>query len=288
MLNYPKISPDLISLGPLKVRWYGLMYILAYTWGYIFMKKRAAQGLVRMNYRAVEMWITYMVVGMLVGARLAYVFLYNWSYYSEHLLELFYIWEGGLSFHGAIAGMSAGCYLFGRRFGLSFFEIADGMAYCGTPGLFFGRIGNFINGELYGRPSDVGWAMIFPRDPLQVPRHPSQLYEAFAEGFAIALILYALHRILLRKRIYRSGVICSVFLILYGVARFFIEFTREPDSQLGFVWGSLSMGQILCLLMVGIGVGLLMYALKTQKIWQPVPPSKSYLEQEKAAGLLTS
>lgn len=288
MIDYPKLSPDIVSLGPLKIRWYGFMYVVAYALGFFLLKRRARLGLIRVNYRACEMWISYMVVSMLIGARLAYVFLYNWHYYQDHLVELFYIWEGGLSFHGAAVGMTVGCALFARRFGLSFFEVTDCLAFCSAPGLFFGRLGNFINGELYGRPASVAWAMIFPRDPSQVPRHPSQLYEAFAEGLLGVLFVWGLEVWMLKKSRFRSGVISGSFLMFYGIARFLIEYTREPDAQLGLLWASLSMGQWLCAIMVICGAGVLFTALKTQKIRNIQSASKEFLEEEKPASQLTT
>lgn len=288
MIDYPKISPDIIAIGPLKVRWYGFMYVLAYALGFTLLKHRAKRGLTRINYRACELWISYMVISMLIGARLAYVFIYNWGYYSEHLVELFYVWEGGLSFHGAIAGMGVGCYLFARRFKLPFLEVADALAFCGAPGLFFGRLGNFINAELYGRPTSVAWAMIFPRDPLHLPRHPSQLYEAVAEGLLTALVLWGVQSWLLKKNRYRSGVTTALFLILYGIARFGVEFTREPDSQLGLVWGPFSMGQILCFIMIVVGAVFGAYVLKKEKVWTPKPSPADFLNEENPASVLTS
>jgi phosphatidylglycerol:prolipoprotein diacylglycerol transferase len=193
---------------------------------------------------------------MLVGARLVYVTVYDWPAYRDHPLNIFALWRGGLSFHGAAIGMAVATLIFARRHRVSWRMVADGLAVCAPPGLFFGRMGNFINAELYGRPSNVPWAMVFPTDPLHVPRHPSQLYEAFCEGVLLfALMLFLQHR-LTRRGAIRDGSLGAAFLIAYGVIRFGLEFTRQPDAQLGFVLGSLSMGQLLSILTILAGIVL--------------------------------
>ena len=162
--------------------------------------------------------------------------------------------EGGLSFHGALLGMAIASFVFARRQHVSFAVVADTLALAGPPGLFFGRIGNFINGELYGRPTTVPWAMVFPTDPSRTPRHPSQLYEAVCEGLVLSGMIWALERRAVTRGWYRPGVLTGAFLIGYGVLRFLIEFTRQPDAQVGFVVGPFTMGQILCTVMVASGV----------------------------------
>src|SRR5258708_7302903 len=194
---------------------------------------------------------------MLLGARLVYIFVYAPRHFAADPLDAIAIWHGGLSFHGAILGMGVASILFARRRQVPFWTLADTIALGGTPGLFFGRIGNFINGELYGRVTTVPWAMIFPRDPLHLPRHPSQLYEAFGEGLVIFLILRALERRSIRDGWCRPGLLAGAFVVGYGVIRFLIEFTRQPDAQLGFVVGSFSMGQLLSSLMIATGAVVL-------------------------------
>lgn len=193
---------------------------------------------------------------MFIGARLFYVVLYNWDYYSENLLDSFAVWKGGLSFHGALAGMCLATYLFARKHHLSFFQIADCLAVAGTPGLLFGRIGNFINGELYGRVTDSWAGVVFPGGG-PFPRHPSQLYEGVLEGIVLFFILFYLHK---RERFY--GVVSAVFLLGYGVFRFIVEFFREPDAQLGYYLGYFTMGQFLCLAMIALSFVLLRIAKK--------------------------
>jgi phosphatidylglycerol:prolipoprotein diacylglycerol transferase len=197
------------------------------------------------------------MIGMLLGARIAYVLVYDRRHYAADPLDAVAIWHGGLSFHGAVVGMAIAAALFARRQHAPFLTISDTIALAGTPGLFFGRLGNFVNGELYGRPSDVPWAMVFPADPAHVPRHPSQLYEAVCEGLLLFSVLWLLERTSVRHSWYRPGLLTGAFLVGYGVIRFALEFTRQPDPQLGFVIGSFSMGQALSSLMIVVGAFLL-------------------------------
>ncbi len=283
MIAYPHISPEIFSFGRLKLRWYGLMYVIGYTLAYQVLKYRARKGLVKMNYRACESLITYNVLGMLVGARLVYIFVYNWGYYKDNLNEIFYLWQGGLSFHGAAIGMIVACTLFARNFKLPFYSVTDCLAGAAAPGLFFGRMGNFINAELFGRQSNVAWAMIFPTDKLQVPRHPSQLYEAFFEGIVLSVLVFGAERWAVKKGKYRDGIVGALFLIFYGVFRFFIEYTREPDAQLGLLWGGFSMGQYLCFIMSAAGIAVFVHMLKTQPVFEPKAPNSKFLNAEKPA-----
>jgi phosphatidylglycerol---prolipoprotein diacylglyceryl transferase len=253
-IPYPRISPELVRLGPFALRWYGLMYFVAYVIGIAIARRRVRRGIVPFDERAIDTLVGYLVVGMLIGARLVYVFLYDRSAYAAHPLDAFAIWHGGLSFHGAVLGMTTACVLFARRNRLPFWTVADTLALAAPPGLFFGRIGNFINAELYGRATDVPWAMIFPTDPLHIPRHPSQLYEAFGEGIVLFLVVRTLERHAIREGWYRPGLLAAVFLIGYGAVRSLVEFTRQPDAQLGFVLGPFSMGQLLSSIMVVAGL----------------------------------
>jgi phosphatidylglycerol:prolipoprotein diacylglycerol transferase len=264
IIPYPRISPIAFHIGPLAVRWYGIMYVLGYAVGDALAKWRSRRGLWTLDGTAIDSLIGYLVIGMLVGARLVYVFLYDWPTYRAQPLRVFALWNGGLSFHGAAIGMAVACGLFAWRRRVPWRMVADGLAVCATPGLFFGRIGNFINAELYGRPTDVPWAMVFPTDPLGVPRHPSQLYQAMTEGLVLGAVLFWIQSRLMRRArtdgTITDGYLSAAFLIGYGVLRFFVEFTREPDAQLGFVFGALSMGQLLCLLMIAVGIVLLVAA----------------------------
>ncbi len=247
-------DPVLFSAGPLEVRWYGLMYVLGFLVGGQLLKFLAKKKFWPIDKEEIDKYVTWLIVGMFLGARLAYVFIYNWDYYSENFADIFAVWKGGLSFHGAVAGMCLATWIFARKHKLHFFQIADCMAVAGSPGLFFGRMGNFINGELYGRVTDSWAGMVFPGGG-PFPRHPSQLYEGILEGLLLFVILYWIHR---RQKFY--GVVSAVFLLGYGVFRFIVEFFREPDSQLGYYLGYFTMGQILCFIMILFSFAVLRYA----------------------------
>jgi phosphatidylglycerol:prolipoprotein diacylglycerol transferase len=265
-IPYPHISPVVIHIGPIALRWYGLMYAAGYTLGYFLAGHRIRRGWTVLTPSALDSLIGYLVVGMLIGARLTYVLIYDYGAYAAHPLQVFALWRGGLSFHGALLGMAIGCALFAYRRRIPLLEITDLVTPCGAPGLFFGRLGNFINAELYGRPTNVPWAMIFPTDPLGVPRHPSQLYEAVGEGALLGAFLWWLDRVARKRGRYRAGIDTAAFLIGYGVIRFLIEFTRQPDVQLGFVLGMLSMGQVLCALMIIAGAVLLVASRRLGRV----------------------
>src|SRR5919201_6132592 len=256
-IPYPRIPPDIVRIGPFAVRWYGVMYLVGYVVGYRISRARIARGLVAMTEQDLDALVSYLVVGMLVGARLVYAVVYEPGHYLDDPPEFFRLWHGGLSFHGAVLGMALASLVFARVKHVPFWEVADTLALAGTPGLFFGRLGNFINGELYGRPSHVPWAMVFPADPMQLPRHPSQLYEAVAEGVILFLVLRTLERWSVARGRYRPGLLAGAFLVGYGVLRILLEFTRQPDPQLGLVLGPFSMGQVLVTAMVAGGAVVL-------------------------------
>jgi phosphatidylglycerol:prolipoprotein diacylglycerol transferase len=255
-------DPSIFSLGPLEVRWYGLMYVVAFIVGGLIAKKLCRMNFMKLDEEKVDSLVTHLIISMFLGARMAYVFIYNWNYFSQNLHEVFFVWQGGLSFHGALAGMLVGGYLFARKHGISWAQTMDTVALSGAQGLFFGRIGNFINGELYGRVTDAPIGMIFANGG-PYPRHPSQLYEACAEGLLLMMILWFL---LPRVKFY--GTLSAVFIVGYGTFRFFIEFFRQPDPQLGYFFaGTLTMGQILCLIMIVVGIAAYFLA---RKINEPV------------------
>ena len=260
-----QIDPVIFHLGALQIRWYGLMYVVAFVIGGHILKKLAQSGFLKIPENKVDSLLFWCLIGMLVGARTFYVFLYNWDHYSNFPIEMIAIWKGGLSFHGALVGIITAMFLFAKKWKLHFFQIADCIAVCGSQGLFFGRIGNFINHELYGRATDVPWGMIFSGGG-PYPRHPSQLYEAIFEGLVLFLILF-----LVSKRTKYYGVVSGLFMGGYGFFRYVIEFFREPDVQLGYyLGGTTTMGQILCLLMMLASVGIILYAYKIK-----IPTSKS-------------
>ncbi|HOJ13334.1 MAG TPA: prolipoprotein diacylglyceryl transferase, partial [Deltaproteobacteria bacterium] len=206
----------------------------------------------------VEDLVTYCILGLVAGARIGYCLIYNPSYYLAHPLKFFAVWEGGMSFHGGLIGLVLTGYLFSRARKKPFLMLADLGAIGATPGLFFGRIGNFINGELFGRVTDAPWGMVFPSGG-PVARHPSQLYEAFGEGLLLFVILY-----LAARKVSTHGVVFGIFLACYGAVRFVLEFFREPDPQIGFVLLTLTMGQVLCLAMVALGLFTVGVSLKSR------------------------
>ncbi len=253
MLVYPKIDPVIVQVGPLQVRWYGMMYVVGFLLGMLIMKRMAKEDGEVLSSQDVEDLIFYLMFGVLLGGRLGYVLFYNLPYYLHHPVEVFAFWHGGMSFHGGLLGAVAAGALFAKRRGVSLWRIADYAAVATPPGLGLGRIGNFINGELFGRVTTVPWAMVFPRGG-PFPRHPSQLYEALLEGPVLFLLLWWF-----RKRSLPRGGLLASFVVGYGVIRFFVEFFREPDPQLGFVLGPFTMGQVLSFFMVVCGLLLFFY-----------------------------
>ena len=252
MLIYPQFDPVMFSIGPLHFRWYGMMYVLGVVSGWLLGRWRAARPWNAFTPKLMDDFISWAVVGVVLGGRIGYVLFYNLSYYAENPLEIFAVWQGGMSFHGGMIGVILAGWFFARHNGLTMFQVTDFVAPLVPPGLFFGRIGNFINSELWGRRTQVDWAMVFPGSD-GLPRHPSQLYEAGLEGVALFLILWFYSR---KPR--PEGSVSGLFLIGYGAFRFLVEFAREPDAQLGFValhW--MSMGQVLCLPMIALGVYLM-------------------------------
>lgn len=259
MLPYPNIDPVLIRLGPLAIRWYGLMYILGLAAAFFLIKARAAQRQVTLALEDLHDLILYGAIGVILGGRLGYTLFYNLPYYIENPVKIVAVWEGGMSFHGGLIGVILAVWFFGKRKGHPFYSIADLVAQAAPIGLGLGRLGNFINGELYGRPTDVPWCMVFDRTgggPFC--RHPSQLYEAALEGLVLFVLLWALGR---RPR--PGGTLFWTFVAGYGACRVFVEFFREPDAQLGLWAGMFSMGQALSLPMV-VG-GLFMLAVVHRK-----------------------
>ena len=254
MTNSSWFDPVIFALGPLEVRWYGFMYVLGFALGSYLLGRLAVSKFWPLPKESIDRYVTALIIGMFLGARFFYVFLYNWAYYSKNVVEIFYVWQGGLSFHGAVFGMCLATAWFAKRNNVHFFQIADCMAVAGSPGLFFGRMGNFINGELYGRVTSSPIGIIFPGAG-PYPRHASQLYEGLLEGIILSVILYVLH-----KKQKHYGVVSATFLLGYGVFRFIVEFFREPDAQLGYYFGYFTMGQILCFIMLPIAYGIYRWA----------------------------
>lgn len=255
---FPAIDPVALDLGPLVIRWYALAYVAGIVLGYhylVWLDKNATPRILGISAR--DNLILYAVLGIILGGRLGYVLFYNWGYYSTAPLEILHIWQGGMSFHGGMLGIIVAFYLFAYHHKLPYLRVMDYVAATAPIGLFFGRIANFINAELYGRVTNSSWGMIFPHSD-GLPRHPSQLYEATFEGLVLFVLIYLC---ITRARALRYyGMVSGIFLLGYGLARFFIEFVREPDAQLGFVLGGFSMGQLLCLPMMAVGLFLVLTA----------------------------
>lgn len=256
MLNYPSIDPIIFSVGPLHVRWYGLMYVLGFTACYFLVRLQFRQQGYRQLEEHFENLNLVLILAVVLGGRLGYVLFYNFDYYRQNPLEILATWSGGMSFHGACLAVIGAGWIFCRYHQLDFWRCADIYVATIPIGLGLGRIGNFINGELFGRPTDLPWGMIFP-DGGPLARHPSQLYEAFLEGALLFVILWFCRNKPGRGlALWPSGSILSLFLICYGAFRMGVELVRQPDPQIGFLLGSATMGQILSCLMILAGMAL--------------------------------
>jgi phosphatidylglycerol:prolipoprotein diacylglycerol transferase len=262
MIPYPHLNPEIVRIGPFALRWYGLMYALGFGASYVLVRHQinkagdGPEGRGRGKGGAgittppafLDSLYTYLVLGLVLGARLGYVLFYDLASYAKNPLEIMAVWHGGMSFHGGAVGCLLAGYLCCRRFKVDFWQAADLVVVTAPIGLGLGRLGNFINGELYGRVTDVPWAMVFPAGgPL--PRHPSQLYEFALEGVLLFAILW-----IARSRPHAPGTMTALILMLYGLFRFLVEFFREPDAQLGFIAGPFTMGQVLSALTAFAGI----------------------------------
>ncbi|WP_300357120.1 prolipoprotein diacylglyceryl transferase [uncultured Pseudoalteromonas sp.] len=255
-LQFPDIDPVIFSVGPLSVRWYGLMYLIGFALAMWLANRQAAKPNSGWTKEQVSDLLFYGMLGVILGGRIGYVLFYQFSYFIENPLYLFRIDQGGMSFHGGTLGVITAIAIFAWTRKKSLFEVGDFVVPLVPLGLLAGRIGNFINGELWGRVTDVPWAFVFPTGGPE-PRHPSQLYEAFLEGLVLFLILQWFI-----KKPRPAGSVAGVFLLGYGAFRFIVEYFREPDAHLGLFAGFISMGQILSLPMVIGGLGLLIWAYK--------------------------
>lgn len=252
----PHLDPVFFRLGPLEFRWYGLMYIIGFICAYFVILSGVKRRKIALTRDDIADLVFVVAMGVILGGRIGYVLFYDLPIYLAHPLKVFAVWEGGMSFHGGLTGaVLAGVY-FARKKKIGFFRMADIVALATPIGLGMGRLGNFINGELYGRVTDMPWGIIFPNGGV-LPRHPSQLYEAVLEGPVMFLALW-----LLGGKDKPDGVIFWSFIALYGLFRFFVEFFREPDSQLGFILGPFSMGQMLSFPMFLLGLGMVWRAYK--------------------------
>jgi phosphatidylglycerol:prolipoprotein diacylglycerol transferase len=262
-LAFPVFDPIAIRLGPLAIRWYALAYIGGIVAGWMYARTLIRNGalwggtapITLLEWDDFILWVT---VGIILGGRTGYVLFYNLDHFLQHPAEIVELWKGGMSFHGGFLGCVMAVLLFGKRRGISVLSLGDITCAVGPIGLLLGRVANFINGELWGRPAEVPWAMVFPTGgPL--PRHPSQLYEAALEGVVLFVALAVLIRCGALKR---PGLVIGSFATLYGFARIAAEFFREPDPQLGFLWGGLTMGMLLSIPMILAGLGFIAVAVR--------------------------
>lgn len=255
---FPQFDPVIFQIGPLAIRWYGMMYLLGFAAAYLLIRHLVKLRELPLAIDKISDLLFYCIVGVIAGGRLGYVLFYNPGWYLSHPLQIFSIWEGGMSFHGGLVGVITAVLIYCRRHDLSILATGDILTAASPIGLGLGRVGNFINAELWGRITDQPWGVIFPGAG-PYPRHPSQLYEAVLEGLVLFVILYVLHR----RKVAR-GIPFFVFFLGYGCFRFIVEFFRQPDAHLGFLWGGATMGQLLSLPMILFGLAGLMLVTKKQ------------------------
>ena len=253
LLIHPSIDPVIVSFGVIQIRWYGIAYVLGFLLG-IYLIKQINQGYQkRIKNKQIDDFFIWSVIGVILGGRIGYVLFYQTATILTDPINILFIWKGGMSFHGGLIGIIISIFLFSKKYSIDFFLLSDLVSSVAPVGLFFGRLANFINVELYGRVTDFPLAMIYPSID-QAPRHPSQLYEAFFEGVVLFIILRHCN-----KKNYSQnnfGFITSLFLILYGIFRFLIEFLREPDAHIGLIFNSITMGQLLSVPLIILGVGI--------------------------------
>jgi phosphatidylglycerol:prolipoprotein diacylglycerol transferase len=261
-LPFPAIDPVLIRIGPLAIRWYALAYIFGLVLGWQYLRWLVRRPGWKLTREQLDDLLLYVTLGVVLGGRIGYILFYRPGFYLSHPLEALAVWQGGMSFHGGLLGVVVATILFARWHQLAILEISDALACAAPIGLFLGRIANFINGELWGRVSDVPWAMVFPGAGPE-PRHPSQLYEAGLEG----LVLFAVMAWLARRprEPGTQGRLTGAFLIGYGIARSIGELFRQPDANLGFLLGGLTMGQLLSLPMIAIGLALIAWSYRNAR-----------------------
>lgn len=263
MLTYPQIDPVALSIGPLEIHWYGITYLVAFAGFWFFARLKTRQAHVNWSYEQIDDLLFYGALGVVIGGRLGYTLFYNFDYFIHDPLILFQIQKGGMSFHGGLLGVLFAMWLFARKNNKDFFAVTDFIAVMVPFGLAAGRIGNFINAELWGRPTDLPWAMIFPTDPFGLPRHPSMLYEFLLEGVVLFIILW-----FYSSRPRPQKAVSGLFLVCYSTFRILVEFVRQPDAQMGnggFIAGHwLTMGMILSLPMFLFGIYLIRTAYKNE------------------------
>ena len=258
MLAFPQIDPVALALGPLKIHWYGLMYLVGIGGAWLLLSRRLKAFDPSWTKEQLSDLIFWSSMGVILGGRLGYVLFYDLAAYLHDPLLILQVWKGGMSFHGGFVGVMLANLWFGKRNGKSFFQLMDFIAPVVPLGLAAGRIGNFINAELWGKATDLPWAMVFPTDPAQLARHPSQLYQFALEGVALFVIFW-----LYTRKPRPTMAVSGMFALWYGIFRFVVEFVRVPDAQLGYLAGGwLTMGQVLCVPMVLAGIALIVFAYR--------------------------
>jgi len=263
VIPYPAFDPVLVHLGPFAIRWYALAYIVGILLGWVYARAlirtaRYWDGPAPLTVADFDDFVIWVTLGIILGGRTGYVLFYNLPHFIEHPAEILQLWHGGMSFHGGFTGCVLAVVLFARRRGISILSLGDITCAVGPIGLFLGRLANFVNGELWGKVTTVPWAIVFPHAG-DLPRHPSQLYEATLEGLVLMLVLWLMIR---AGALQRPGLIVGAFACVYAVARSTCEFFREPDAQLGFLWGGLTMGMVLSLPLLLFGIVLIVIALR--------------------------
>src|SRR3954470_2807681 len=272
LIDFPAFKPIAIEIGPFAIRWYALAYICGIVFGWLYArsllkKERLWGGPAPMSLVQIDDFILWVTLGIILGGRTGYVLFYNLPFFIEHPAAILKLWEGGMSFHGGFLGCVVAVMWFARRNGISILSLGDVVTAVGPIGLFLGRLANFINSELWGRVTDASWGVIFPNGgPL--PRHPSQLYEAFLEGIVLFTVLAVMIRMGALKR---PGLILGSFIAIYALARITGEMFREPDPQLGFLWGGLTMGMLLSVPMIFAGIILIVLARRSPPLPEPKP-----------------
>lgn len=261
IIHLQPIDPVALQIGPLAVRWYSLAYIAGILCALLFLKYENHKRQI-MSKQAYDDWLMWAVLSIIIGGRLGYVLFYNTFYFLANPLEIFAVWQGGMSFHGGLAGVIFGMWLFCRHYKIRYFALMDTLATIAPIGLFFGRIANFVNMELYGRATNSDFGVIFPGAG-DFPRHPSQIYEAALEGILLFIILFSLGKFTRIRE--KTGAISGLFLIFYGFFRLIIENFREPDEQLGFLFEQVTMGQILSAPLILAGVVIFIYSKKSSQ-----------------------
>ena len=261
-LDFPDISPIIFSIGPLSIRWYSMAYLFGIIIAWLLIKRNVKKYNLPLSKENLEDLVFYITLGIIIGGRLGYVLFYGSNTFLHNPLSILEVWKGGMSFHGGVLGVIIASYLFAKKIKYKFLGITDLIVLYAPIGIFFGRITNFINDELWGRVTDVAWAVRFPNGGY-LPRHPSQLYEAFFEGIIMFIILNWLWKYKNIRE--RQGFISALFITLYGLFRISMEQFREPDAQLGFFFGSLTMGQILSIPLIIVGISIIGYKTKPLK-----------------------